>query len=62
VVAHTLFIKSLEFAASVSARWRTVVNFLVLQKQAGKNLKNDYEIGPDQMVQETGSRKAQGQV
>jgi hypothetical protein len=61
VVAHTLFIKSLEFAASVSARWRTVVNFLVSQKQAGKNLKNDYEIGPYQIGKETGSRRAQGQ-
>jgi small subunit ribosomal protein S8 len=27
----------LEFAASVSVKWRTVVNFQVLQKQAGKS-------------------------
>jgi hypothetical protein len=34
---RTLSIKSLEFAASVSVKWRTVVNFQVSQKQAGKN-------------------------
>jgi len=36
VVAHTLFIKSLVFAASASVKWRIVVNYLELQKQAGK--------------------------
>jgi hypothetical protein len=34
---RTLSIKSLEFAASVSVKWRTVVNFQVLQRLLGKN-------------------------
>jgi hypothetical protein len=36
-VVRTLSIKSLEFAASVSVKWRTVVNFQVLLRQVGKN-------------------------
>jgi len=39
VVAHILFIKSLVFAAFASVRWHIVVNYLALQKQAGKNKK-----------------------
>jgi len=39
VVAHILFIKSLVFAAFVSVRWHIVVNYLALQKQAGKTKK-----------------------
>jgi hypothetical protein len=47
VVAHTLSIKSLEFAASVSVKWRTVVNFLALRKQAGNSFQPNYnEQGP----------------
>jgi hypothetical protein len=34
---RTLSIKSLEFAASVSVKWRTVVNFQVLQRLLGNN-------------------------
>jgi hypothetical protein len=34
---RTLSIKSLEFAASVSVKWRTVVNFQVLLRLLGKN-------------------------
>jgi hypothetical protein len=37
VVAHMLSIKSLEFAASASVKWRTVVNFQVSQRRLGKN-------------------------
>jgi hypothetical protein len=36
VVVPTLFIKNSEFAASASERWHTAVNFLALQRQAGK--------------------------
>jgi hypothetical protein len=36
-VVRTLSIKSLEFAASVSVKWRTVVNSQVLQRLLGKN-------------------------
>jgi hypothetical protein len=43
---------------SASARWHTVVNFLASQKQAGNFLKNNYEKGLHQIVEETGSRKA----
>jgi hypothetical protein len=35
VAVPALFIKSLEFAASVSVKWRTVVSFQVSQKQVG---------------------------
>jgi len=45
VVVHTLSIKSLEFAASASVKWRTAVNFLASQKQAGK-AKNSYGTSP----------------
>jgi hypothetical protein len=37
VVAHTLSIKSLEFAASVSVKWRTAVSFPASQRHLGKN-------------------------
>jgi len=62
VVAHILFIKSLVSAAFASVRWHIVVNYLALQKQAGKTKKNYYGKGPYQIGKETSSRKAQGQV
>jgi len=37
VDVHTLSTKSLEFAASVSVKWRTVVNSQASQKQAGNS-------------------------
>jgi hypothetical protein len=36
-VAHTLSIRSLASAAYVSAKWLTVVSFLVLQSQVGND-------------------------
>jgi len=55
---RTLSIKSLEFAASVSVKWRTVVNFQELQKQAGKSTTK--EVQADRL--DTFSRKAIGHV
>jgi hypothetical protein len=48
----------LEFAASVSVKWRTVVNFQELQKQAGKSTTK--EVQADRL--DTFSRKAIGHV
>jgi len=55
---RTLSIKSLEFAASVSVKWRTVVNFQVSQKQAGKTTTKKVQAN----CLDTVSRKAIGHV
>jgi hypothetical protein len=60
VDVHTLSIKNLEFVASASVKWRTVANFLALQKQAGRKNLTTKQVLTER--EETGSRKAIGHV